>query len=232
MFDDEFIESLPNDLIEAGCSMCMRFFEIDRGHASGQEPIDEYLGAYAAIETLAECLNISFREREWGGDRIEDIQHIRATFNQVSDVLNKKKTKDVLSNARDKFKTKFGAGFLYRFSDGDLKRIQALLNELRDLIKKSELFDAKHKERILTKLERLQSELHKQMSSLDKFWGLIGEGGVVLGKFGKDAKPFVDRIREIAQIVWRTQAISEELPSGTSLPLLTNEDLSKKDEKI
>ena len=60
------------------------------------------------------------------------------------------------------------------------------------------------------------------MSSLDRFWGLIGEAGVALGKFGQDAKPFVDRIREIAQIIWRTQARAEELPSGTPLPLLSD----------
>ena len=60
------------------------------------------------------------------------------------------------------------------------------------------------------------------MSNLDKLWGLIGEAGVVLGKFGKDAKPLADRIREIAQITWRTQARAEELPSGARLPLLSD----------
>ena len=60
------------------------------------------------------------------------------------------------------------------------------------------------------------------MSNLDRLWGLIGEAGVVLGKFGKDAKPLVDRIREITQIAWRTQARAEELPSGTTLPLLSD----------
>jgi hypothetical protein len=30
------------------------------------------------------------------------------------------------------------------------------------------------------------------MSNLDRLWGLIGEAGVALGKFGKDAKPLVD----------------------------------------
>ncbi|MBI4826866.1 MAG: hypothetical protein HY807_10680 [Nitrospirae bacterium] len=43
-------------------------------------------------------------------------------------------------------------------------------------------------------------------------------------KFGDDAKPFVDRIREIADIVWRTQARAEELPSSTPTPLITSAD--------
>ena len=54
---------------------------------------------------------------------------------------------------------------------------------MRQLLTDSELFDANHKERLLKKLESLQAEVHKQVSSLDKFWGLIGEAGVVLGKF-------------------------------------------------
>ena len=65
-------------------------------------------------------------------------------------------------------------------------------------------------------------ELHKRMSSVAKFWDLMGEAGVALGKFGKDAKPFVDRIKEILQITWRTQVRTEELPSATSLPLLSH----------
>ena len=61
----------------------------------------------------------------------------------------------------------------------------------------------------------MQQELHKCMSDLDRFWGLVGDAGVVLGKFGTDAKALVDRIREIAGIVWRTQAFAEELPTDT-----------------
>jgi hypothetical protein len=76
----------------------------------------------------------------------------------------------------------------------------------------------------LKRLESLQAEIHKRVPDLDKFWGLIGDAGVVIGKFGKDAKPIVDRIREIADIVWRTQFRAEELPSGTSSPLLEHKD--------
>ena len=59
------------------------------------------------------------------------------------------------------------------------------------------------------------------MSDLDRFWGLVGDAGVVVGKLGKDAKPIVDRIQEVAEIIWRTQARAEELPSGQEMPLLT-----------
>ncbi len=232
MFDDKFIESLPEDLKEAGHRMCQVFKQRDYEFSKAGSRVkyyDEYLEAYAAIETLVSILNMPLVPLKLGRDRSHNIDMILGFFNSAFVIFEKAKEENVLSNARDKFKSKFGAAFLYRFSDGDLKRIQVLLNQLRDLVRSSELFDAKHKERILTKLEKLQLELHKYMSSLDKFWGLIGDAGIVLGKFGRDAKPFVDRIREISQIIWRTQAISEELPSGTSLPLLADDKPKEND---
>lgn len=115
-------------------------------------------------------------------------------------------------------------GFYFEFSDGDLKRIQQIINELRTQVTDSDLFDADHKRRLLRRLEALQSEIHKKMSDVDRIWGLVGDAGIALGKFGRDAKPIVDRIRELTQIAWRTQARTEELPSSSVNPLLENED--------
>jgi len=62
------------------------------------------------------------------------------------------------------------------------------------------------------------------VSDLDRFWGLVGDAGVVLGKLGNDAKPIVDRIREIAEIVWKTQSRTEELPSNSQNPMLEHDE--------
>ncbi len=62
------------------------------------------------------------------------------------------------------------------------------------------------------------------MSDLDRFWGLVGDAGVILGKLGTDAKPFVDRVKEIADSVWRAQSRTEELPSNTPTPLGKSDD--------
>lgn len=128
-----------------------------------------------------------------------------------------------IANFKGKFATMIGKSFVYEFTEGDLKKIQELLNELRGLVSDSHLFEDTHRRRLLKRLEKLQQELHKKQSDLDHFWGLVGDAGVALGKFGKDAKPIVDRIREITHIVWRTQTRAEELPSGSLPPLLTND---------
>lgn len=65
------------------------------------------------------------------------------------------------------------------------------------MITAGDYFEDDHQARLLKQVESLQLELHKKMSNLDRFWGLVGDAGVIAGKFGKDAKPLVDRIREL-----------------------------------
>lgn len=126
---------------------------------------------------------------------------------------------------KTKYKNAFKSAFAYEFTQGDFDRIQSLVNELRDHISTNELLESEHKQRLLKRLENMQSELHKRVSDLDRFWGMIGDAGVVLGKLGKDAKPIVDRVKEIAEIVWKTQARTEELPSSSSNPMLDYDEL-------
>ena len=233
MFDDEFLDTLPQDPYEAARVMVNLVILTDMGIASSEKikHYDEYVEAFAALEAFIQANGLPFSLPEIKGSKEPVLGRIMAFFNGMGEKLEERKRNEKLLQARDKFQKRFGAIFVYQFTDGDLKRIQTLINELRELITKSELFDAKHKERTLTKLEGLQKELHKKMSSLDKLWGLIGDAGIALGKFGKDAKPFVERIREIAMIAWRTQARAEELPSATPLPLLSNKP-SETDEAV
>lgn len=131
--------------------------------------------------------------------------------------------KSYLDKITEEYSVSIGVGHFYEFSDRDLSRIQTLINELRDVVARSTYFDENHKNRLLKRLERLQAELHKKMSDLDRFWGLIGDAGVAFGKFGKDPKPFVDRIRELGEIVWRAQAEAEKLPQDSKMPLLSDQ---------
>ncbi|MBT3667502.1 MAG: hypothetical protein HN548_08490 [Opitutae bacterium] len=126
----------------------------------------------------------------------------------------------LFNDSTSQFAAKLGAGFIYEFSEGNLDKVQTNINELRDLISGSEVIEDNHKQHLLKRLERLQSELHKKMSDLDRFLVFVGDAGVVMGKFGKDAKPLTYRIKDIVNIVWRTQARAEELESGAPNPFL------------
>jgi hypothetical protein len=109
----------------------------------------------------------------------------------------------------------------YEFLESDFKRLQELITELRALTTDSGELDESHRRRLLKRIEKVQMELNKKMSSLDVFWGMFGEAGVILGKFGQDVKPLVGRMGEVLRIVYATQNLANGLPPGQDLPLLT-----------
>lgn len=125
-----------------------------------------------------------------------------------------------LEHFKSHFAFALGETFAYEFTDGDIDRVQEIINELRDLLKNDTSLDDGHKRRLLKRLEALQSELNKKVSDLSHFYGLMGDFGVAVGKLGKDAKPFTDRIREVIGIAWKAQARAEQLPSSAENPML------------
>ena len=142
-------------------------------------------------------------------------------FEQIADrQLEKEESIRKVEQAKESYAAKIGGVFMYEFNDDDLARIQRALNDLRQLINRSKEIEAKHKRRLLKRLERLQQELHKKVSDLDHFWGLIGDGSTVMRKIGEDAKPIIDRIREVLEIIWKAQSMAEGLPEGMFPPLL------------
>lgn len=229
MFDESFITSLPEEPVFAIKKICDNFFEFHTKKM--EEPAnlkhgcnEEYLQAWAFLQAFAEsyCMGMSYPTL--GTDDTVNIQKIVNFFRKVSNEYKELSTKITLEQYKKVFKERIGKVFLYEFSDGDIKRIQTLIDELRSLISNTEELASNHKSRLLKKLEKLQSELHKKISDIDRFWGLVGEGGVVLAKLGENAKPIVDRIREIAEIVWRVQTRAEELPSNIPLQLPGQEE--------
>jgi hypothetical protein len=235
LFDDKFIQGLPEDPTLAAKLICESFLKFDDAFNSTQEKLrrfDLYLNAVGFVAAFTEGRGLDVQlpaiAPEIGADR--------ANLNQIVDFFEKwrkslvaRMTRAVIDEAWELYRVKLGRGFSYQFSEEDFDRVQHLLNELRELISKSRDFEEDHKRRLLKRLEKLQAELHKKMSSLDMLWGLIGDAGVALGKFGKNAKPFTDRIGEILQIVCRTQAKAENLEKTLPLRLLSGEAAGEKE---
>lgn len=223
VFDEDFILALKADPIRNAA----RILDIVQGMLSpgnGWTESDiEVLGeAYAlAVEMLeADLLPLKKNYPVLTGKSDVDCKNIINMLEFIKDSCTAEASKLMVDSFRSRFRATLGGGFHYEFSQGDLARVQQLINELRSHIAENTALERDHKQRLLQRLERLQGELHKKVSDLDRFWGLIGDAGVVLGKLGKEAKPIVDRIREVADIVWQTQSRAEELPSGTHLPSL------------
>ncbi len=220
MIDDNFYNNLPDDPVEAIHTICqaVKGFYANSNEEQDQSHYKDYLKAFGVLKAINETYNMGIAVPSLPTGKDNHLKFLADFSGKLASQLDSVVANNIIKNSQDQYLIKIGRTFSYEFSQGDLNRIQTLVNELRENISNSDLYGENHKERILKKLESLQQELHKKVANLDKFWGLIGEAGVVLGKFGNDAKPLVDRIREIAQITWRTQARAEELPSNTPLP--------------
>jgi hypothetical protein len=222
-YSAEFIESLRSDPVSGALKICSGV--IYRAEQTGEwdtETYDSMLEAYALLNSMIEgkLLDISVIPCVISAKVDSDCSEILRYVSDISETCNEMSTRSRLASLQTHFAAALGTGFSYEFSQGDLDRIHQLIAELRKLISESSEFEQPHQRRLLIRLERLQSEMHKRVSDLDKFWGLVGDAGVALGKFGNNAKPFVSLVKEITDIVWRTQARAEELPSNSPLPRL------------
>lgn len=119
-----------------------------------------------------------------------------------------------------RFSQKLKGTFGYEFTDGDFKRVQELVNELRDLMTHSEGLSEEHKRRLLARLEQVQRELNKKTSTLDHLYALAIEASIVAGKVGQNSLPLIKAAKELMGISWRTHTHTEGLPSGTEAPVL------------
>lgn len=226
IFSEEFLENLKTDPLE-GTIQLVKLTRQNLVQNSQDWQDQEYqtlLEAYALISEIVESQILKIQHPNFviSGNKNEDCMRINHYLKMLEQYCVSESSKLKVESLRSHFKTALGSGFSYEFSQGDLERVQVLVNEIRELISQTNGLERDHQRRLLVRLEKLQSEMHKKVSDLDRFWGLIGDAGVVLGKLGEDAKPIVDRIKDIAEIVWQTQSRAEELPSGTQIPMLTH----------
>jgi len=227
LFDDEFLASIPSDPIASGIAVCeLALAQVGEGGQWMPEEHAALLEGFTLLVAMREGDLIRYLtdEPDLGGmDVPNDCRRTQAFLKSVQQELGATKKTAALESLKNRFANKLKTGFAYEFTQADLQRIQTLVNQLRDQVASSDFFEPDHQTRLLKRLEQLQQEMHKRVSDLDRFWGLIGDAGVALGRAGMAAKPFVDRISEITQIVWNTQKQSEGLPSNAPLPLLTSE---------
>jgi hypothetical protein len=230
--DKKLIESMNESPVSAiidAINIAEKLMDIGNLKKWSASEQDILMETITMIEVLIESNGFDSRilKIELSGDVVRDCQQM---FKYTQEIKNKfivesreLKAKLKIETYKNHYKSVLKSSFAYEFSQGDIDRIQILVNELREHITGMDNLSDDHKTRLLKRLEKLQSELHKRLSDLDKFWGIVGDAGVVLGKFGDDAKPIVDRIREISEIVWHTQTLAEGLPSNSPYPLLNDE---------
>lgn len=221
MFDEMLIGNLPESPQLAGKKICDEFNSFRASIPDGHhlEYYEDYLKAIAMLLAFSEVYGVTITAPPISSNINTNITRIVDVFKTASSTFDLKFTMGTLEHYKKAFIEKFEKGFLFEFSEGDLKRIQTLVSELKELIAQTHEINEQHRLRLFKRLEKIQTELHKKVSDLDRFWGLLIDASIVLKKIGENAKPIVERIQEIINIVWRVQARAEELPSNVPLEI-------------
>jgi hypothetical protein len=238
-FDDEFLKSLPDDWTYAVEKIAEKFKDVFPKYDLSDDKY-YYIVQEAQLLLTVFCQKKLPKRRynvpNLTGTRKANVQNVSKFIEKLFTDSQKHIKQQVDAKKQDHYKNvfeiAFGDVFHFEFTEGDLERIQQLINELRDLISKTKKLKQKHKQRLLSKLEKLQSEFHKKVTDLDRVWGFLIEASIVLGQAGENIKPMVDRIRELVSIVWPTQTRAYDLASGLPFKLLgQSEDDKSKDKK-
>lgn len=205
-FPAKILQTLPADNVEALAALCAEFERFD-GHARQMpEQHNDYVEALSILRAFAMARGAKLDPfPEIGPQRHQNVSNIAAYFGRLRDAVRSELTK---RNSRSYFETKteeyaalFNKVAVYEFSETDFKRVQDLINELRELIRGSNLITEEHKRRLLRKLDAMHGELNRKTSDIDRFWGFIGEAGIAMRRFGEDLRPISERVQELGSIV-------------------------------
>jgi len=237
-YDEEFLKSLPDDWHYAIEEIAKKFTQARNSYDLSNKKY------YYIVEETQRLLQVFCEKYKLGrrhipaptGSRKTYVENIHTFINNslgdAKQEIQKQDDEQRLNHYKNVFEIALSSVFHFEFTEGDLDRIQQLINELRDLISKNKIIKQKHKQRLLSKLENVQKEFHKTMTTLDLSLGAIIETGVALGRFGEDVKPLTDRIGELAGIILSSQKRAYGLPSSLTFKLLgQSEDDKSKDDK-
>ena len=226
IYTEEYVDNLPADPIDA-LQTILKYFDGIINSIPEEEDFAVVLETYCLIYAYCKEHEITLTSLEQPDHVSDDMGEMIDRFGLFQQELIGLQRVREASSYSDRAAALVSKSTAYIFTDGDLENIQNLVNELRDHISNSTDLSDDHKRRLLKKLELLQAELHKRMSSLDRFWSLIPERAMILGQAGEDIKPLIDRIEQLVKIAGRVEARRAELPSDSDLRLLpepTDED--------
>lgn len=218
MLSASFIDSLSGDGLLAFEQICREFEEFDAAHKEDPPASrhNDYLMFLSGLMALSlKHPNIAQSMPGVAANPVSDIANVRTSFantsKHVTNSLRQRSANDFVNSNRDRFEAMMAGVGLYVFPDDDFGRVQKLISELREIISKSTEIAEGHKFRLLKRLEKLQVELHKEMTDLDRFVVFFFDIGPKLGQFGKDTEPLTKPLIELAKIIAGVMSITDKL---------------------
>jgi hypothetical protein len=229
MLDDQIITRLPDDVDLALNEICDRFIgfcgALQEGGALSQ--YEDFIEFYALLQAYAEAQNLQLGFTALKTEKPENVAMIIGFFRRLKSStdlkVQKKLAAATLEAAKQRYARKLEEerGFRYTLSEGDVERLRRLLEAIRVRVVEIDRLPREYRERLARRLERCRNGLQKSMMDFDALWALLPEAGILHEKLGEEAAAIVERVFEVAEVAWNTQARAEELPSNTAACFLT-----------
>ena len=177
-FSDNFFDELPDDFNLAIISICEEFFNLDKNTAKSADFETAYFEALEILRAYCMTKDHNIKVKSFSANSNENMSAIYEIFDYEYTNATVRFNNIFRDETFQKYYNKFKKDSEYSFSDKDYQRIQELINEMRDIVTESNIIEDKHKRRLLERLERMQKELHKHTSDLDRFGGLLVKQGL------------------------------------------------------
>ncbi len=203
-----YIASLPDDGVSAIETTCSDFFAMhteNREFAGSQKfTWDNYnQHSYRMFFQVSQQLLKHFRSTEtWelaNHDFDEELKAIVRYFAQLQMAVSQWAMEET-------FKKKFvDKSSTFKLAQEDVSEMNAKIGELREIVSTSEYLNSKHRRRLLLRLEKFQSEVHKAISDFDVFLAGWSEVNDMVEDTGNKSKPIVERFTELFGIAKRNR---------------------------
>lgn len=154
MLDPEFLEKLPDEPL-AGIKAIAEMGEDLYLNKSAEEKFlnyDSFIEALGLFQAFAEAHNLKFEYPNLTTDKHRDIDSIYQFFAGRRNKAEQELSVLLLESAKEKLSVRFKNVFYYEFTEGDLTKIQELLNEIRKLTQETKEIDENQRSRILKRI--------------------------------------------------------------------------------
>ena len=215
MFEDQFINRLPDDPTIAVIVICKEFLAFHAANETAFLHYKGYIEALGFIQVYAEANNLEMSFPQIDEKREQNIVRIEKFFLETCRTYESKYQQANLEDIKKKFASKLKSETVYTADDNEVITLKRQLITLRNEIEKNSPLDEDYKFRIIRKIDKILSISYKSMADLNPFWGLIGEKGIIAGKLRPEEKKIPELMKLVANTIWKIQLRSENMPANT-----------------
>jgi hypothetical protein len=226
IFGDEFIETLPDEPLEALHAVCEQFdrvlsssISLDALTASAQYEllIDAYAFLQAFWDQNGPSLSISLELPSIEVVGVKNaavvVEIFNAVYQHVRPALKVRQLRLHLENAEDQYVAKLGLNFGYAFDSEQVEQLKHLIKHVRRRMRANKDLEPYHVERLGNRLKAMLAAVAPSVPDLDTLYGGVIDLVVTLGRLGPSAAAMLKDVQELAALLSAVQREAMGLPA-------------------